>query len=58
MLNGIEPGMVMPIHRHMASSETVVRIRGHFQDNLYDEDGNLVETIDMVSGGAIVFIMK
>ena len=54
----LEPGMVMPIHRHMASSETVVCIRGHFQDNLYGEDGNLVETIDTVSGGAIVLIMK
>ena len=54
MLNAIEPGTVMPIHRHKASSETVVCVRGHFQENLYDEDGNLVETIDMVPGGAIV----
>ena len=52
--NAIEPGMVMPIHRHKASSETVLCVRGHFQENLYDEDGNLVETIDMVPGGAIV----
>ena len=54
MLNAIEPGTVMPIHRHMASSETVLCVRGHFQENLYDEAGNLVETIDMVPGGAIV----
>ena len=54
MLNAIEPGTVMPIHRHMASSETILCIRGHFQENLYDEHGNLVETIDMLPGGAIV----
>ena len=29
MLNAIEPGTVMPIHRHKSSSETVVCIRGH-----------------------------
>lgn len=27
MLNALEPGTVMPIHRHMASSETVVLLR-------------------------------
>lgn len=28
MLNALEPGTVMPIHRHHASSETVVLLRG------------------------------
>lgn len=28
MLNALEPGTVMPIHRHMASSETVTLLRG------------------------------
>ena len=54
MLNAIEPGTVMPIHRHKSSSETVIRVRGHFEEYLYDENGQLVETIDMVPGGAIV----
>ena len=30
MLNAIEPGTVMPIHRHMGSSETCLCVRGHF----------------------------
>ena len=30
MLNAIEPGTVLPIHRHRNSSETVVCLRGHF----------------------------
>ncbi len=54
MLNAIEPGTVMPIHRHLASSETVFCIRGHFEEYFYDENGNLTETIDMVPGGNIV----
>ena len=31
MLNALEPGTVMPIHRHLASSETVVIIRGRIR---------------------------
>ena len=54
MLNAIEPGTVMPIHRHRTSSETVVCIRGHFEEYIYDENGNLTETIDMLPGGVVV----
>lgn len=54
MLNAIEPGTVMPIHRHHASSEMVICIRGHFEEYLYDENGMLIETIDMRPGGAFV----
>ena len=54
MLNAIEPGTVMPIHRHRTSSETVVCIRGHFEEYFYDESGNLVEVVDMVPGGAVL----
>ena len=54
MLNAIEPGTVMPIHRHMKSSETVVCIRGHYEEYLYDDSGNLIETVDMVPGGVML----
>ena len=54
MLNAIEPGTVMPIHRHRSSSETVVCIRGHFEEYFYDEFGKLTDTIDMLPGGNIV----
>ena len=54
MLNAIEPGTVMPIHRHRSSSETVVCIRGHFEEYLYDDNGALVETVDMVPGGNVL----
>ena len=54
MLNAIEPGTVMPIHRHRTSSETVVCIRGHFEEYFYDESGALVEVVDMVPGGVML----
>ncbi len=54
MLNAIEPGTVMPIHRHRLSSETVVCIRGHFEEYYYDENGVLIKTIDMVPGGVVI----
>jgi cupin fold WbuC family metalloprotein len=54
MLNAIEPGTVMPIHRHRSSSETVVCVRGHFEEYLYDDSGTLVEMVDMVPGGNVL----
>jgi len=54
MLNAIEPGTVMPIHRHRSSSETVVCLRGHFEEYFYDASGVLVETIDMKPEGNVL----
>ena len=36
MLNALEPGTVMPIHRHHGSSETVVILRGKIQWIFYE----------------------
>ena len=58
MLNALEPGTFMPIHRHKGSSETCVCIRGHFEEYFYDEQGNLTDTIDMVPGGVVLNIEK
>ena len=56
MLNAIEPGTVLPVHRHRKSSETVVCIRGHFEEYFYDSDGRLTEVIDMYPGGPVINI--
>ena len=37
MLNAIEPGSVVPIHRHQKTSETVVCLRGRLVWEYYDE---------------------
>ena len=54
MLNALESGTVMPIHRHRSSRETVICLSGHFEEYFYDEDGNLTETIDIVPGGMVI----
>ncbi len=58
MLKALEPGTIMPIHRHKGSSETCVCVRGHFEEYFYDADGNLTDTIDMVPGGTVLNIEK
>lgn len=50
MLNALELGTVMPIHRHRGSSETVVIIRGRMLEKFYDEQGNLTEEVLMYPG--------
>lgn len=39
MLNALEPGTVLPIHRHRATAETVVGIRGRLKETFYDDEG-------------------
>ena len=47
MLNAIEPGTPLPIHRHMKSSETVVCLRGHLRELFYNDSGKVTEVVDM-----------
>ena len=37
LLNAIEPGSLLPIHRHQKTSETMVCLRGKLQVEYYDE---------------------
>lgn len=50
MLNALEPGTVMPIHRHRGSSETVVVLRGKVKWLYYDENGKVIDTFVVASG--------
>lgn len=52
MLNAIEPGSDMPIHRHQHTSETVVCLRGCLVEEFYDElDRICTESIELKPGG-------
>ena len=51
MLNALEPGTVMPIHRHHGSSETVVILRGKIQWIFYDNNGNETERVVLHADG-------
>lgn len=41
----MEPGTLMPIHRHRKSSETVVVLRGKVRWNYYNDKGEITENI-------------
>ena len=51
MLNAIEPGSVVPIHRHQKTSETVVVLRGRVVEEYYDSEGVCVATYELAAGG-------
>ena len=42
MLNALEPGTIMPIHRHHGSSETVIILRGKIRWMFFDDNVNLL----------------
>ena len=57
MLNAIEPGTVVPVHRHSKTSETIIILRGHATEVFFDASGRVVEeTIDLKPGGECVAI--
>lgn len=42
MLNALEPGTEVPIHRHRLSTETVAVLRGSVRQKFYNNEGNLI----------------
>lgn len=53
ILNAMEPGTELPIHRHRGSSETVVMLRGKGKWNYYDDNGQLTESFLVSADGDI-----
>lgn len=51
MLNALEPGTVMLIHRHHGSSETVIILRGKIRWMFYDDDGIETESAVLDADG-------
>ena len=47
MLNALEPGTIMPIHRHRNTSETMVMVRGKLIERFYDDNGNITDEFVM-----------
>lgn len=47
MLNAIEPGTELPIHRHRNSSESCIILRGSAEEIFYDDEGNITERVLM-----------
>lgn len=55
MLNAIEPGSPLPIHRHQKTSETVVCLRGRLVWEFYDELERIcTDYIELTPNGQVV----
>ena len=54
MFNALEPGTVLPIHRHQKTAETVVIVRGRLRETFYDEYGTATETFVLSHEGGRV----
>ena len=50
-LNAVEPGTVIPVHRHRETSEDVVVLRGRAEEVIYDDNGAVIERCIMTPGG-------
>lgn len=53
MLNALEPGTIMPIHRHLNSSETVALLRGKICWHFYDDAGNKTGSVVLDANGDV-----
>ena len=53
MLNAIEPGSVVPIHRHQKTSDTVVVLRGGVVVDYYSSTGVLEASYELAAGAPV-----
>ena len=57
MINAIEPGSIVPIHRHKKTSETMICIRGRIVLENYDELERICEErVDLSPNGQTVAV--
>lgn len=54
ILNAVEPGTVLPIHRHRGSTETIVCLRGKVVQHYYDDNGNKIDSFVLAPNTANV----
>lgn len=45
MLNAVEPGSDIPIHRHPDKDESFVVLRGKVRSTTYNDDGTVIESV-------------
>ena len=54
ILNAVEPGTVLPIHRHRTTTETIVVLRGRVRQNYYNEQGEITDSFELAPMSGIV----
>jgi cupin fold WbuC family metalloprotein len=47
LLNALEPGTELPVHRHTETAETYILLRGKIRVLFYDGNKELTETFDL-----------
>lgn len=45
MLNAVEPGTEVPIHRHPTKDESFVILRGKVRSTTYNDDGSIINSV-------------
>lgn len=45
LLNALEPGTVVPVHRHSTKDESFVILRGKIRVNTYNDAGEVTESV-------------
>ena len=45
MLNAVEPGTEVPVHRHPTKDESFVVLRGRVKVSTYNDDGSIIESV-------------
>lgn len=51
MLNALQPGTILPIHRHPSTAETLIMVRGSVCQQFYNEKGEVTDTFVLKAGG-------
>ena len=54
ILNAVEPGTVLPIHRHRGSTETIVVLRGKVVQHYYDDNGERTASYELAPNTSLV----
>ena len=54
ILNAVEPGTILPIHRHRGSTETIIVLCGKVVQHYYDDNGNKTASYELAPNSAQV----
>ena len=54
ILNAVEPGTILPIHRHRGTTETIIVLRGKIVQHYYDDNCNKTASYELAPNTAQV----
>lgn len=54
ILNALEPGTILPIHRHRNTSETIIVLRGSLKEFYYNDKGEIIKEFLLQENGECI----